>query len=323
MELGTRIEIPTPFEVGPVNCYAFDDDELTLLDPGPTTDEAYHAVASGLDDLGYAVTDASRILITHPHMDHFGLANRIATEADARVIAHTDAKMKLSDPLEHFDREQAFFKPYLATMGVPEQMVDTVVGLPAQYRDFQEPVTVDRVLTDGDVVDIGRELRAVATPGHAPGSVCFVAESANAAFTGDHVLSDVSPNPLLTLAPEATDERTRSLPQYLDSLVTLQSEAVTTGFGGHYRSISNLPGRIDDIRDHHETRKERIADMLAEMGAATAYRIMGEMFPNLPATETFPGMSEVIGHLDLLEDEGRVRIVETDGVKRYVLRTEE
>ncbi|WP_255151367.1 MBL fold metallo-hydrolase [Halorarius halobius] len=319
MDDAHRIEIPTPFDVGRVNCYVFAGGPLTLVDPGPATDAAYEELAAGLEDLGYAVADVEQVLITHPHMDHFGLANRVVDVSGAAAVAHRDATRQLRDPDGHLDREQALFRPFLTAMGVPEQVVETAVTLPDAYTEYQEPLAVDRELTDDDPVDAGVDLRAVHTPGHAPGSVCFVAERGPVAFTGDHVLDHISPNPLLTVAPGTDDERTRSLPAYLDALDRLQAVDADVGRPGHGDDVSDLSARIDEIRDHHHERKEHIADLIDERGTATAYDLMGELFPDLPATEVFPGMSEIIGHLDLLEDEGRVDVTETDGVRRYAL----
>jgi glyoxylase-like metal-dependent hydrolase (beta-lactamase superfamily II) len=196
-------------------------------------------------------------------------------------------------------------------------IVDTVARLPEAYTEFQEPVTIDQELRPGDSIDVGRELEVISTPGHAPGSICYVADTADTAFTGDHVLLDISPNPLLTLQPDSEDERTRSLPQYLNSLDTLRATDIGAALTGHGELVADLPRRIDEIQNHHAARKDRIAEMVAEMRNPTAYRIMCEMFSNLPATEAFPGMSEVIGHLDLLEDEGRISITEAEEVLQY------
>lgn len=314
-----HFEVPTPFDVGTMNCYVFVGDELTVLDPGPATDVAYEEVSEGLSDLGLVVADIDQVLITHPHMDHFGVANRIVEESGARAVAHEDATRRLGDPIELFDREQEFFRPYLQAMGVPEQYAETAVTLPEAYTDYQEPLTIDYEITDGDTVDVGMDLRVVHTPGHAPGSVCFVQPTEGIAFTGDHVLKHVSPNPLLTVTPGSEQGRTRSLPTYLDSLQRIQDVDADIGHPGHGERISDLDGRIQEILDHHHQRKETIADMLEVEGAMTAYDIMQAMFPDLPVTEFFPGMSEVIGHLDLLEDEDRVEITEENGIRRYVL----
>ncbi|MEF8778633.1 MAG: MBL fold metallo-hydrolase [Natronomonas sp.] len=311
-----RLQIPTPFDVGRVNCYVFAGEELTLLDPGPDTEAAYEELSTGLERYGFAIDDIDRVVITHPHMDHFGIAGRIVEESGAYSVAHRDATHRLVDPIGHFDHEQTFFRPFLQKMGVPERTAETAVKLPEAYSDYQTPLGVDRKLTDGDSVDVGVELKAIHTPGHAPGSVCFVSAADNTGFTGDHVLGHISPNPLLTLEPGAEDERTRSLPTYLDSLRRMRG-GVDIGHAGHGDVVPDLDERIEAIIEHHHSRKERIEDILRKQSGATAYEVMEEMFPDLPATEIFPGMSEVIGHLDLLEDENRVEITEADGVRQY------
>ena len=323
-----RIELPTPFGVGTVNCYAIDGDGLSLVDPGPDAEDTFEALDAGLAGLGYDLADVDRVLITHEHMDHFGGAHRIQAEAGASVLAHRVAAERIADPDGHFDREQAFFAPFLVSMGVPDEVADAVTGLPEPYAKFHEPVDADRVLDDGDVVDLGggRELDVVHVPGHAPGQVCFVSPSDGLAFTADHVLMDITPNPLLTLAPDGTGgdeggaERTRSLPAYMDSLAELLDVEVRRGYGGHRATIEDLHGRVRETIEHHEERKEDVAAVVADAGPTTAYDVMGELFPNLPTTETFAGMSEVVGHLDLLEDEDRVDVVEEEGEVRYRLR---
>lgn len=316
-----RIEIPTPFDVGRVNCYVFPGEALTLLDPGPATEDAYEELSAGLADLGFAVVDVDRILITHPHMDHFGIADRVVRAAGARTVAHHDATAPLGDPSGHLDREQAFFEPFLAEMGVPDDLASTVVTLPEAFTEYQEPLAVDRELSGGDTVDVGTigELTAVHTPGHAPGSICLVDDASGVAFTGDHVLEHISPNPLLTVRPDADVQRTRSLPTYLASLRRIRNTDAEVGYAGHGDRIEDLAARTEEIIDHHHRRKERIADMLDSDGPMSAYGVMQGLFPDLPATETFPGMSEVVGHLDLLEDEDRVDIETAEGTRRYAL----
>lgn len=314
----TRVPIPTPFSVGQVNCYCFTGNGLTVLDPGPDTEEAHEELRSALDGLGFSIADIERILVTHPHIDHFGMAHRLVEESGAGVYAATDAVEHLSNPDGILAREQAFFGPFLHSMGMPGDAVDTVIDLPEPYTDYREPVNVTDPLSDGDVLDLGVELTCVSTPGHAPGSICFLALAEATAFTGDHVLPDVTPNPLLTIDVES-GERTRSLPTYLNSLRTLLEYDVTFGYGGHGEPMPALRDRCTETLDHHRDRKERIAGLLEDRGTATAYDLMKDMFPHLPATEMFSGMSEIIGHLDLLEDEGRVDITETDGKTMYEL----
>ena len=106
-------------------------------------------------------------------------------------------------------------------------------------------------------VDVGTTLTVV----HTPGSVCFVSGQDGVAFTGDHVLEHISPNPLLTVVPGTEDERTRSLPLYLDSLRKIQDVNADVGYAGHGKRIVELDGRVEEILDHH-SRKGRIADLI-------------------------------------------------------------
>lgn len=315
-----RIRLPTPFGVGAVNCYLLPASELTVIDPGPETADAREALRSGLDERGHSVDDIANVLITHPHMDHFGGARRLADEADARVVAHGDAVERLSSPTGQFEDEQGFFHAFLRSMGMPEDTVETVLTLPESYTDFQRPVTPDRTVADGERLAVGVTLDCVHTPGHAVGSVCYRLRSENAVFTGDHVLPDITPNPTLTTLPGRSGERTRSLPTYLASLDKLRAVDETVGYGGHGERMEALQKRIDETISHHHERKEHIAGMIPDAGkGTTAYRLMNELFPELPATEGFVGISEIVGHLDLLDDEGRLDWHETDGVRKCVL----
>jgi glyoxylase-like metal-dependent hydrolase (beta-lactamase superfamily II) len=315
-----HIEIPTPFGIGTVNCYLLDGEELTLIDPGPATEPSFAALDEVLDQLGHDAGDIENILVTHAHMDHYGSVGQLKDQSGASVFAHKRASRILADPVEHFDRERAFFPQYLVSMGVPERMAMAATNVPEPYFAFQEPVTVDRELADGDHIDVGPELAAVHTPGHSQGSICFTASVDGYVFTGDHLLNEITPNPGLSVGVGPDSGRTRGLPVYMASLEKLRSLAVETGYAGHGNAITDVETRIDETLAHHRERKEEVADILADSGPMTPYAIMLEMFSQLPITELFLGMSEVIGHLDLLEDEDRIVIVEADGVSRYRLR---
>jgi glyoxylase-like metal-dependent hydrolase (beta-lactamase superfamily II) len=323
MDAIERVPISTPFGVGPVNCYLILKNGLTVIDPGPATTEAYEELNRSLAGIDRSIDDIDRILITHPHMDHFGLVDQLVEESGASVFSHEDAVGRLSDPIGHFETERAYFRPFLLSMGMPTDTVETVLELPEPYTDYQDPVTVTHQIADGDVIDVGIDLECISTPGHTPGSICYLAASEDIMFTGDHVLPDITPNPLLTLVPGSDDERTRSLPTYLESLRKILEREGAVGYGGHGEPILALQDRARETIAHHQDRKERIFDLIADREPTTAYRIMTEMFPNLPATEMFSGMSEEICHFDLLEDENRVVISERDGVKRYEVDTQE
>ena len=71
------ISVPTPFYIGPVNVYLIAEDPLTIIDTGPKTKEAIDALRAGLRSAGFLVSDLRRIVLTHAHEDHCGLARAV------------------------------------------------------------------------------------------------------------------------------------------------------------------------------------------------------------------------------------------------------
>src|SRR4051794_18300000 len=80
-----RLEVPTPFAVGAVNAYLIEDEPLTLVDCGPNSATALAALERLLGEHGHALADIERVLITHQHMDHVGLAGLVAERSGAEV----------------------------------------------------------------------------------------------------------------------------------------------------------------------------------------------------------------------------------------------
>src|SRR5215510_11572054 len=123
-----RISVPTPFYVGPVNVYLIEEDPLTLIDAGPRDDESIRALRSGLAKLGHKLSDIKRIVVSHAHADHYGLARVVVEESGATPFIHEwDAPAVLSN---------TDYKPYrnlLATAGVPLPAIDK---MEAGYQKF-------------------------------------------------------------------------------------------------------------------------------------------------------------------------------------------
>src|SRR5712692_1493218 len=109
-----RISVPTPFKVGPVNVYVIEEDPLTLIDTGPFTDEAIGALREGLSRLGHGLHAIKRIVLTHAHADHFGLARMVAEASGAEVYIH-----EWDAPMVTGPDDRAIFKLLLKGAGVP------------------------------------------------------------------------------------------------------------------------------------------------------------------------------------------------------------
>ena len=82
-----RLAIPTPFQVGRVNAYLIEDDPLTLIDSGPNSGKALDELEQALAARGHSIEDIELLVITHQHIDHFGLASILARRSGAEVAA--------------------------------------------------------------------------------------------------------------------------------------------------------------------------------------------------------------------------------------------
>ena len=114
------ISLPTPFYVGDVNVYLIREDPVTLIDVGPKTPEAAAALARGLADHGLRFNDVRRIVLTHAHEDHCGLARRIRDEAkDAEILVHDWETGHLFGRLAQEEQRKLLLRS-----GVPNEVID-------------------------------------------------------------------------------------------------------------------------------------------------------------------------------------------------------
>jgi len=307
------ISIPTPFPVGPVNVYLLEGDPLTLIDAGPLTDEALEALHAGLRKLGYALRDVEQLVITHAHHDHFGQARRIVEESGATLLSSRENRY----PLEEFDTwwedRIAFVSDLVIKEGAPVESlgeIDIVRGI-GQYA---APVAELTPLDDGDEVRMGgAPWQALHTPGHALGHLCFYHQESRLLLSGDHLLRDITSNPVLETPRRGKRERPRSLPDYIQSLRRVRDLDVERALPGHGAPVHDHREHIDSILTHHAVREALILQILRE-GDRTVYELGVALFGGeLPGVELFLVMSEIIGHLDILELEGKIRHLEQDG----------
>ncbi len=309
-----RIEVPTPFQVGSVNAYLAG---RTLVDPGPDSETAWDHLTDALADRGLAGDDVARVLVTHPHPDHFGLAGRLR-DRGAEVCASPAAADIVGDFAGRLAFEQSYFEPLLRRHGLDPQTATTAVELAEAFVEFAPPVETDRRLAESDEVTVdGRSVRVLSADGHAPGELVFAFpdDDGESAVVGDQVLADITPNPLLQPPAEEGDERPSMVSRLNASLERLRAEGFERLLPGHRGRIDAPATRIGEILSAHEERSDRVADIVSE--PTTAAEVSRELFGDLPATEVFPAMSEAVGHLDLLEERGVVRSVADADTVRY------
>jgi glyoxylase-like metal-dependent hydrolase (beta-lactamase superfamily II) len=182
-------------------------------------------------------------------------------------------------------------------------------------RRIQDPIEVDGVLEDGDRIEIGDlRLEVIATPGHCAGHVVFWEPDLRLLFSGDHLLTDISPVPLLVFPERADAPRPRSLVRFMRSLERVEALDCELVFPAHGDVIRDHRKLIAGYRLHHERRKLQMLRQLRSE-PATAWQLAAKLFPRAYETQLYLVMSEVIGHLDLLVEDGTVLLEERDGLE--------
>jgi len=322
-----RLVLPTPFPVGPVNSYVLKGTPLTLVDPGPSYPPAREALDRGLRELGLTLGDFEAVFITHPHIDHYGLAKVVSEGSGATVIAHVDAAERLAAGLKlQRAGESETLDGLFTRAGVPAGYAASLFRLWAAADTLADPIKVDQTVADGDTVEGGGVTwRVISTPGHSPGAVCFHDEAGQRLIAGDHLLPGISSNAIMEFASGASADgrvlvRQKSLLIYIASLRKVEGLDVAEVLPGHGEPFTGHRTLIAGRMRHYESRKRAIAAILGDLGPSPAFRVAAALFPE--QTEPmgqFLALSEVIGHLDLLEAEGRVRQVDGGGVDVYAL----
>ena len=251
------LAIPTPFYIGDVNVYLIKEDPLTLIDVGPKTDESADVLREKLKQNGVLLRDVRRILLTHAHEDHCGLAKRVRDESkNAEIFVHNWETGHLFGRL---DRDEN--KSLMIRAGVPPEIFLEIQSI---YRDIS---LLTDTLSESEFSELRDEmeleftsgiLKVLHTPGHTPGSCSFFREANRTLIAGDCVLKRITPNPIISPDPVDPSKRFKSLAEYLVSLAKIRKYSPTIVYGGHgepiydfeeifYRYIRSIDQRQKDV----------------------------------------------------------------------------
>jgi len=312
-----RIEVPIQHELKNFNLYLFLGEHPALIDAGP-----YHPLLEGVivEALRRAgLNELEFIYLTHAHIDHFGMAARLRAMTGASVAAHRYERPRIERAGARLEEEYRCYASLSERMGFPRDVAEAIFSLASVWTSLSEPCPVDVPLRGGEMVRAGdRELEAVHTPGHTAGHLCFYDRGEGLLFSGDHLMRSITPNPEL-YCPPWRGEMT-GLPQFLSSLELLREYAIRTAFPGHGKSIGKAARRIELNILHHRRRLEKTLEAV-DRGCITVWDTALYLFPQMkgkrPQVDHFLAMKEALGHLLILEREGRVRCDREGEVWRF------
>ena len=318
------LAIPTPFLVGRVNCYLIEDEPQTLVDTGPNSGKSLDELEQALAALHHRVEDLGLIVITHQHMDHVGLLEILARRSGAEVAALDLLAPYLADFGASAAADDEFSVAVMRRHGVPPELVTALGSVGAAFRAFGSSATVTVALRDGEQLTLrDRTMVALHRPGHSPSDTVLWDEHRRILIAGDHLLARISSNPLLSrplapggcgpsepearwIADPGGPNRPHALLQYMESLRLTRELPAELVLGGHGPPTTEHTALIDERFRMHRRRAEKLLGMLSE-GPMSAYEMATRMWGNVAVTQAYLTISEVIGHLDLLIADGRVR----------------
>ena len=311
------LSIPTPFYVGDVNIYLIKEDPLTLIDVGPKTKQASGALREKLRRHGVEFKDIQRIVLTHAHEDHCGLAKQIRDEAkNAEIFVHGWETGHLFGRLARAEHHQLMLRA-----GVPDSVFQEMQSI------YGEISLLTDALSDGEFSALADEmelefasgtLKVLHTPGHTPGSCSFVREANRTLIVGDCVLKRITPNPIVSLDPFDPEKRFKSLAEYLVSLAKIRSYAPTLVYGGHGEPIHDFEEIFNRYVRAIDERQRNTISLVSKQGIS-AFDLAQKLFPKAIERDVhrFLAISESIAHLDYAETEGKIAVEFKEGVEVY------
>jgi glyoxylase-like metal-dependent hydrolase (beta-lactamase superfamily II) len=304
-----QVRLPLPFALNIVNCYLLrDGDGWTVVDTGLNTPPARDAWKAAFDYLHLHPSDIRRIILTHVHPDHYGMAGWLGSlveDAPPPPVYTSAREAELAGILWNPQRlrEDTVFEQFLVSSGMSPEMAGTVAhGVQSTGAlTLPHPATI-HTLAAGDTLMIGeRCFSLLPAPGHSDGQLMFYDAADKLMLSGDHILMKITPN--IGLWPDTEPD---PLGRFLRSLRDLADYDVRLALPGHKALVTDWRGRIEELLAHHEQRL--IHTLEATTGGATVYETSLRVFESghFSPHEWRFAIVETLAHLDYLRREGKV-----------------
>ncbi|MCY3917274.1 MAG: MBL fold metallo-hydrolase [Chloroflexi bacterium] len=312
-----QAQIPLPYKLNIVNCYLLRGaDGWTLLDTGLNTAPARAQWMTAMKALNIKPDDLEKIVLSHMHPDHFGMAGWWQRAAKRPMPVYLPEREKPQAQIFYRRANTPLYHQWMLDCGVDQVMVDTIESALQNTRDLTQPQPVQQAyLREDETVRLGaRDCRSIHAPGHSDGQLIFYHESDRLMLCGDHVLMRITPN--IGSWPHSQPD---PLGRFLASLTELKALDVRLALPGHKWLITDWRGRIEELIAHHQQRLEHTLEAV-EGGGRSVYEVAARLFPldRLTAHEWRFALAETLAHLNCLRECGQVACAQA-GVMRWEL----
>jgi len=316
----TRIAFPVGLHgIESVNVYALaDGDHVTLVDCGvwraELGDNGLAALTRGLDQAGYELRDISRIIITHAHIDHYGLAGRLMEVSGAELWMHAMTDLDC-EKYRHPDTAMARRRDMYADHGLPQPEVAVLgAGLKEWLPYLYSVVEASKRLRGGEHLGIGgTDWEVIHTPGHSFGHICLWSDAHGVLLSGDHLLPGVTPPVTFERGFDADPLRS-----YLTSLQAIADRSPLWVLPGHGHPFPDGVRRIEAITRNKMRRLQAVRQAI-EQRPRTIVEIADQLISRtmLEFQRNF-ALSETLAHVAYLRWSGQVeRRIRPDGVYEW------
>lgn len=292
-----RVEVPTPFTVGPVNIFIVKGDALVLVDTGPITRPGFEILKSALARIGARLRHVDAILLTHAHIDHFGMGSVLLDRANAVVCGHREDQALIADyPSAHI-RSIKSAGEYSKRHGFPPELFRRIQSMYTSSLECARPLEASRPVADGDRLEFGNvQIRVFHTPGHTSGSVCYYEKKSRTLFSGDSVLEHGAPAAFGGHEPGTH----QGLHYYLKGVARLKKLPVSQVCPGHSRSFKKLRVSIKQVEQWVDGEERKVLRAL-KRGPKTAYALTKEIHRDERVRDAWRAFSRTLGVLELLQ----------------------
>jgi glyoxylase-like metal-dependent hydrolase (beta-lactamase superfamily II) len=315
--------IPVPIPDNPLRyvlSYLIEHDAgFLLVDPGWNHPDSWRALGDGMAACEIPMTAVTGVLVTHVHPDHHGQSGVVREHSGAWIAMHPreDEFLELRGNRGMMRDGMAM---YLRWCGAPDSHLRELVASRPHQGQTEPMVRADRLIEHDELIDApGVRLRAVWTPGHTPGHLCFYDEGRDLLLTGDHILPRITPN------VSSYDMTSNPLADYLESLTRLQGIQPAEVLPAHEYRFTDLDSRLADLAEHHQERLAETRDILAGTEGLTSWQVAtgvtwSRAWADLASFQRQAAIGEVLSHLRQLQARGLVAEADVDGVGVWTAR---